>query len=85
MKRITLLISALVFAVSLPTFAATPAESTDSPQHKAAVTKCEKKAKEHKISQEKMQSYLSTCESKQMKKAEAHATTPAKKTTPAAE
>ena len=84
MKRFTLLTTALALAVSLPTFASTPATGTDA-QHKAAVTKCEKKAKEHKITKDKMQSYMSTCESKEMKKAEAHTTTPAKKAMPASE
>jgi hypothetical protein len=84
MKRFTLLTTALALAVSLPTFAATPATGTDA-HHQAAVTKCEKKAKEHKITKEKMQSYMSSCESKEMKKAEAHATTPAKKAMPASE
>jgi len=84
MKRLTLLTTALALAVSLPTFAATPATGTDA-QHQAAVTKCEKKAKEHKITKEKMQSYMSTCESKEMKKAEAHTTTPTKKAMPTSE
>lgn len=82
MKRITLLTAALALAVSLPTFASTPATGTDA-QHQAAVTKCEKKAKEHKITKDKMESYMSSCESKEMKKAETHAATPAKKTMPA--
>lgn len=82
MKRITLLTTALAFAVSLPAFAATPTEGTDTAQHKAAVTKCEKKAKEHKITKDKMESYMSTCEAKEMKKAESHAATPTKKTMP---
>jgi uncharacterized low-complexity protein len=82
MKRITLLTSALVFAVSLPTFAATPATGTDSAQHQAAMTKCEKKAKEHKVSEAKMKSYVDSCVSKEMKKTQAHTTTPTKKTMP---
>jgi len=84
MKRFTLLTTALALAISLPTFAATPATGTDA-QHQHAVTKCEKKAKEHKISKEKMQSYMSTCEAKEIKKMEAHATTPDKKAKPASE
>jgi len=84
MKRFTLLTTVLVFAASLPAFASTPAAGTDA-QRQAAVTKCEKKAKEHKITKEKMQSYMSSCESKQMKKAEAHTTTPTKKTTHASD
>jgi hypothetical protein len=84
MKRITLLTSALVFAVSLPTFAATPATGADA-QHQAAVTKCEKKAKEHKITQEKMQSYMSSCEAKEMKKAQEHAASSTKKKTTTSE
>ena len=82
MKRFTLLTTALALVVSLPTFAATTATGTDA-QHQAAVTKCEKRAREHKITKEKMQSYLSTCESKEMKKAEAHTATPVKKAMPA--
>jgi len=82
MKRITLLTATLALAVSLPTFATTPAAGTDSAQHKSIVAKCEKKAKEHKISEEKMQSYLSTCESKETKKAETSAAATAKKTMP---
>ena len=68
MKRITLLGAALGLAVSLPSFADTPAAKAESPEHKEAVTKCEKKAKEHKISGEEMQSYISNCVSKKMKK-----------------
>jgi hypothetical protein len=83
MIRNTLLTTALVFAVSLPAFAATPAEGTDTAQHKSAVTKCQKKAKEHKISKDKMESYMSTCESKEMKKAQEHASSSTKKTMPA--
>ena len=86
MKRINLLTAALALAVSLPTFATTPATGTNSAQHQAAVSKCEKKAKEHKISKEKMQSYMSSCESKELKRAEAHTTTaPTKKTMPSIE
>jgi hypothetical protein len=85
MKRNTLLTTALIFAVSLPTFAATAAEGTDTAQHKEAVTKCQKKAKEHKITQDKMQSYMSTCEAKEMSKMQAHGTNPTKKTTPTGE
>jgi hypothetical protein len=85
MKRITLLTTALALAVSLPTFATTPATGTESAQHQAAVTKCEKKAKEHKITKEKMSSYMSTCEAKEMKKAEAHATSSTKKAMPSGE
>lgn len=85
MKRITLLTAALALAVSVPTFATTPATGADSAQHKTVVSKCEKKAKEHKISKEKMQSYMSTCEAKEMKKAETHAAAPAKKTVPSGE
>lgn len=78
MRRITLLTATLALAVSLPTFAATPATGTDSAQHQSIVAKCEKKAKEHKISKEKMQSYLSSCEAKETKKAQAHSAAPAK-------
>ena len=78
MKRITLLTTALTLAVSLPTFAATPAAGMQTDPHQAAVEKCEKKAKEHKVSKEKMQSYLHSCEKKEMKKAQAHTTAPAK-------
>jgi hypothetical protein len=85
MKRITLLTATLALAVSLPTFATTPATGTDSTQHKSIVAKCEEKAKEHKVSKEKMQSYLSSCEAKETKKAEAHAAAPAKKTMPSGE
>jgi high-affinity K+ transport system ATPase subunit B len=85
MIRNTLLTTALVFAVSLPTFAATPAEGTNSAQHQAAVTKCQKKAKEHKVTQDKMQSYMSSCESKEMKKAQEHASSSTKKTMPSGE
>jgi hypothetical protein len=73
MKRITLLGTALGLAVSLPAFADTSAAKADeTPQHKEAMTKCEKKAKEHKISEEEMQSYISKCVSKKMKKEHDH-------------
>ncbi len=85
MKRITLLSTALAVAVSLPLCAATAAESTGSPQHKAAMEKCETMAKEHKVSEAKMHSYIHSCMKKEMKKTQAHTTTPAKKPMPAAE
>ena len=68
MKRITLLGTVVSLAVSLPAFADMPAAKAETPQHKEAMTKCEKKAKEHKISEEEMQSYVSKCVSKKMKK-----------------
>ena len=58
MKRIILLGTALSLAVSLPAFADMPAATAETPQHKEAMTKCEKKAKEHKISEDERQSYI---------------------------
>jgi hypothetical protein len=78
MKSNTVLTTALVFAVSLPAFAGTPTEGTESPQHKDVMAKCEQKAKEHKIPEAQMESYMSTCTSKHMHKAQGDATTPAK-------
>jgi hypothetical protein len=83
MKRITLLSTALAVAVSLPYFAATAAEGTQTPQHQAAMEKCEQMAKEHKVSEAKMKSYMHSCMKKEMKKMQT--TTPAKKPMPAAE
>jgi hypothetical protein len=85
MKRITLLSTALAVAVSLPSFAATAAEGTETPQYKAAMEKCEKMAKEHKVSEAKMQSYIHSCMKKHTKKAQSHTAAPAKKPMPAAE
>jgi hypothetical protein len=79
MNKLTHLATAMVLTVSLPAFAAgTATESATSPQHKAAVEKCEKKAKDHHISQEKMKSYLNTCETKEMSKTQTHTGTPPK-------
>jgi ribulose kinase len=72
MKRITLLGTALGLAVSLPVFADMPAAQAETPQHKEAMTKCEKKAEKHKISEEEMQSYISECVTKKMKKEHDH-------------
>ena len=78
MKRIILLGTALSLAVSLPAFADMPAAKAETPQHKEAMTKCEKKAKEHKISEDEMQSYISKCVSKKMKKEKEHDAAPDK-------
>ncbi|MGB7932835.1 MAG: hypothetical protein WCH04_11540 [Gammaproteobacteria bacterium] len=75
MKKITLLGTLVSLAVSLPAFADMPAANTESPQHKEAMTKCEKKAKEHKISEEEMQSYINKCVTKKMKKEQEHGDT----------
>ena len=72
MKRNILLGTALGLAVSLPAFADMPAAKAETPQHKEAMTKCEKKAKEHKISEDEMQSYINKCVSKKMKKEHDH-------------
>jgi ribulose kinase len=72
MKRITLLGAALGLAVSFPAFADMPAAKAETPQHKDAMTKCENKAKKHKISEEEMQSYISKCMSKKTKKEHDH-------------
>jgi uncharacterized low-complexity protein len=85
MKRITLLSAALSLAVSLPAFADTPAATSETPQHKEAMTKCEKKAKEHKISEDEMQSYIDKCVSKKMKKEHDHDAAPDKKAKPSSE
>ena len=70
---LTHLATAMILTVSLPAFAAgTATESATSPQHKAAMDKCEKKAKEHHISQGQMKSYLNTCVTKEMSKAQTH-------------
>jgi ABC-type nickel/cobalt efflux system permease component RcnA len=79
MKRITLLSTALAVAVALPICAATAAESSGSPQHKAAMEKCENMAKEHKVSEAKMHSYIHSCVKKEMKKTHAQTTAPQKK------
>ena len=78
MKRITLLSAALSLAVSLPAFADMPTATPETSQHKEATTKCEKKAREHKISEDDMQSYISKCVSKKMKKEQAHDAAPDK-------
>jgi len=72
MKRNILLGTALGLAVSLPAFADMPAAKAETPQHKEAMTKCEKKAKEHKISEDEMQSYINKCVTKKMKKEHDH-------------
>ena len=55
MKRNILLGTVLSLAVSLPAFADMPAAAqSETPQHKEAMTNCEKKAKKHKISEEEM-------------------------------
>ena len=79
MKRNILLGTVLSLAVSLPAFAGTPAAAqSETPQHKEAMTKCEKKAKEHKVSADEMQSYINKCVSKKMKKEQEHDATPDK-------
>jgi hypothetical protein len=79
MKRNILLGTVLSLAVSLPAFADKPAAAqSETPQHKEAMTKCEKKAKEHKISEDEMQSYISKCVSKKMKKEQEHDSAPDK-------
>ena len=82
MKRITLLSAALGLTVSLPAFADMPAAKSETPQHKEAMTKCEKKAREHKISADEMQSYINKCVSKKMKKEQDHDVAPDKKAKP---
>jgi len=79
MKRNILLGTVLGLAVSLPAFADTPAVTpSETQQHKEATTKCEKKAREHNISADEMQSYISKCVSKKMKKEQAHDAAPDK-------
>jgi hypothetical protein len=79
MKRNILLGTVLSLAVSLPAFADTPAAvPSETPQHKEAMTKCEKKAKEHKVSADEMQSYINECVSKKMKKEHDHDAAPDK-------
>jgi len=85
MKRIILLSTALGLAASLPAFADMPAAKAETPQHKEAMTKCEKKAKKHKISEEEMQSYISECVSKKMEKENDHDAAPDKKAKPSDE
>ena len=85
MKRIILLGTVLGLAVSLPAFADMPAAKAETPQHKEAMTKCEKKAKEHNISENEMQSYISKCVSKKMKKENDHDAAPDKKAMPSDE
>ena len=81
MKRNILLGTVVSLAVSLPAFADTPAAAqSETPQHKEAMTKCEKKAKEHKVSEDEMQSYINKCVSKKMKKAQEHNDASGKKT-----
>ena len=73
MKRNILLGTVLSLAVSLPAFADAPAAAqAQTQQHKEAMTKCEKKAKEHKISADEKQSYISECVAKKMKKEQDH-------------
>jgi hypothetical protein len=79
MKGNILLGTVLSLAVSLPAFADTPAAAqSETPQHKEAMTKCEKKAREHKVSADEMQSYISKCVSKKMKKEQDHEAAPDK-------
>jgi len=86
MRRIILLGTVLSLAVSLPAFADTPAAAqSETPQHKEAMTKCEKKARKHKISEEEMQSYISQCVSKKMKKENDHDAAADKKAKPSDE
>ncbi|MFN2107786.1 MAG: hypothetical protein ACK2UJ_23115 [Candidatus Promineifilaceae bacterium] len=82
MKRIILLGTALGLAVSLPAFADMPAAKAETPQHKEAMTKCEKKARKHKISEEEMQTYISQCVSKKMAKEHDHDAASDKKAKP---
>jgi ribosome recycling factor len=82
MNRITLLSSALIVVVSVPAYAATTETGEQTPQHQEAMKKCEKKAKEHKISADEMQSYLNKCVSKHMKKEHSQDDEPAKSSNP---
>ena len=79
MNKLTHLATAMILTVSLPAFAAgTATESETSPQHKAAMEKCEKKAKEHQISQSQKKSYINTCVTKELSKSQTHTGTPPK-------
>jgi len=83
MKRNILLGTVLSLAVSLPAFADTPAAAqSETQQHKEAMTKCQKKAKEHKISADEMQSYINQCVAKKMKKEQDHGAAPDKQAAP---
>jgi hypothetical protein len=59
-----------------------PAAKVETPQHKEAMTKCEKKARKHKISEEEMQTYISQCVSKKMAKEHDHDAAADKKAKP---
>jgi len=73
MKRDILLGTVLSLAASLPALADTPAAAqSETLQHEEAMTKCEKKAREHEVSAEEMQSYINKCVSKKMKKEKEH-------------
>jgi ribulose kinase len=86
MKRNILLGTVLSLAVSLPAFADMPAAAqSETPQHKEAMTKCEKKAKKHNISEEEMKSYINQCVSKKMEKEQNHDAAADKKAKPSDE
>lgn len=68
MNNITLLGATLILTISLPAFADTSASGDESSRHQEAMEKCQKKAKKHDVSQDKMQSYVNECVDRHMKK-----------------